>query len=121
VSSFPKPIAITHVATNDPMLAVGLVGGELHGQRLLAIGPDGAWNVLDLAEANVDLRFDWKQMEWVDVSPWSFEDAEADPEDDRGEGVQGYVPDVDGAGDGDQGNDADHGPGDLDADQGGLE
>ena len=117
MTQFQRPISATLNKTNDPVLVIAMRTNGL----LLVVEPTGQLRWADVSEISADYLFDWGRLEWIDMSPWSIEDAEASPEDDRSEGVQGYVPDADGARDGDQGDEADHGPGDMDANQEGLE
>lgn len=113
MTQFARPISATFTKTNDPILLVAMRDDGL----LLGVEPAGQLKWFDASELAADYQFDWGRLEWIDMSPWSIEDAEASQEDDRSESVQGYVPDADGTGDGDQGDEADHDPGDVDTSQ----
>ena len=108
--SFDKPISVTSNVTNDPLLVIACTETDV-----LTIMPTGDFQWVPLASVNADLRFDFRRANWVDISWMSGDDDGSDEEDDRSEGVQGSIPDADGAGDSDQSDEADHGAGDLDS------
>ena len=115
MSMFPRQIPATDALTDDPVALLGVV--LTPDPKLLALYPDGSLRLIELGVVSADLRYDFKNGKWIDVS-WGALNVEDSEEDDWGESVPGHVSDPDRASDGDQSDQADNDTWDVDSDEG---